>query len=142
MLSWQRRVGFSERGQALVEFILIVPILLLILMAIIGFGHTLFAKMIVAQAANRAARVGSVLYGSSKVSRGEAHQKTREAALSVLNTSLPGKDRTVMVRESGPDLYVIVQYRTRTFVPLLRPWLGDTFQAEHVAVYRIEGVKP
>lgn len=140
-MSWYRRLSSSEQGQALAEFIFVVPILLLIMMVIIGFGHTLFTKMIVVQAANRAARVGSVLYGNSNVSRGEAHQKTRAAALSVLNTSLPGNDRTVLVRESGPDLYVTVQYRTRTFVPLLRPWLGDTFQAEHVAVYRIEGVK-
>lgn len=134
---WTRRRG-SDRGQAVAEFVIVAPLLLLILMATIGFGHAIFTRMVVVQAANRAARVGAVLYGDSTVSRSEAHTRTREAALALLSSSLAGTDRTVIIRPVGNDLHVTVRYRTRSFVPFLRPWLGDYLEAEHEAIYRIE----
>ena len=128
----------SQRGQAVAEFIIVAPLLLLFLMATIGFGHAIFSKMVVVQAANRAARLGAVLYGDSTVARSEAHRRTRESAVAVLNSSLRGNDHAVVIREVGNDLYVTVQYRTRVFIPFLRPWLGESMEAEHQAVYPIE----
>lgn len=128
----------EQRGQALAEFVVVVPLLLLILMATVGFGHAIFAKMIVVQAANRAARLGAVLYGDSAVSRDEAHRKTREAALAVLSAGLRGEDRTVSIRLSGDDIAVTVRHRNNLFVPFLRRWLGDRVESEHESVYRIE----
>lgn len=128
----------AQGGQALAEFVIVVPLLLLILMATVGFGHAIFAKMIVVQSANRAARLGAVLYGDSSISRDEASRKTREAALAVLNAGLRGDDRTVTIRVSGEDIFVTVRHRNNVFVPFLRPWLGDRFETEHESVYRIE----
>lgn len=132
-----RRRG-GQDGQAVAEFLLVAPLLLLFLMATIGFGHAIFAKVIVVQAANRAARLGGVLYGDSGVPRSEAHRRTRESALALLSSSLRGEDRSVVIRESGDDLRVTVRYRTKVFVPFLRPWLGDFMEAEHESVYPIE----
>jgi hypothetical protein len=134
---WGRRRA-SPRGQAVAEFVIVAPLLLLILVATVGFGHAIFTKMVVMQAANRAARVGAVLYGDSAVAQSEAHTRTRDAALVLLSASLRGTDRTVVIRPAGDDLHVTVRYRTRSFVPFLRPWLGDYLEAEHEAIYRIE----
>lgn len=133
---WRRLVR-SARGQALAEFLIVAPLLLLILMATVGFGHMIFTKMVVLQAANRAARLGAVLYGDSQVSSGAAYQQTRQAALTVLS-HLGGSNRAVSVSQSGDDVRVTVRYRSSVFVPLLRPWLGDTYEVEHRAVYRVE----
>lgn len=132
---WHRR---SESGQAVAEFVVVAPLLLLILMATIGFGHMLYARMIVVQSANRAARLGAVLYGDSSVSRDEAHRRTRDAALSLLSTGLHGTNREVSIAISGTDIHVTVRYRADVFVPLLRPWLGDQLDVEHESIYRIE----
>ncbi|MFZ5827156.1 MAG: TadE/TadG family type IV pilus assembly protein [Bacillota bacterium] len=132
----------STGGQALAEFLVVVPLLLLLLMATVGFGHLIFTKMVVVQAANRAARLGSVLFGDSTVSTSEARKQTREAALSTLSTALNGDDREVTVTEVGDDLKVTVRYRSTVFVPLLRPWLGSEFSVEHESVYRVERDTP
>lgn len=128
----------SQRGQALAEFIVVVPLLLLLLVGTVGFGHLIFTKMIVVQAANRAARLGAVLYGDSTVDRSDAYTRTRQAALSVLGSGLKGSDRDVVIQLSGDDIHVTVRYRSNVFVPFLRPWLGDQVQAEYESVYRIE----
>lgn len=128
----------SEAGQAVAEFLVVVPLLLLILMATVGFGHLIFARMIVVQAANRAARLGAVLYGDSQTPRDEAYRRTRDAALSMLSAGLRGTDRDVVIQPGATDLHVIVRYRTDVFVPFLRPWLGDRLEVEHESIYRIE----
>ncbi|HYF76465.1 MAG TPA: TadE/TadG family type IV pilus assembly protein [Symbiobacteriaceae bacterium] len=127
-----------QEGQAVAEFIVVVPLLLLILMATVGFGHMIFARMIVVQAANRAARLGAVLYGDSSTPRDEAYRRTRDAALSMLTAGLRGTDRTVVIQPGSTDLHVTVRYRTDVFVPFLRPWLGDQLEVEHESIYRIE----
>ncbi|HYF79913.1 MAG TPA: TadE/TadG family type IV pilus assembly protein [Symbiobacteriaceae bacterium] len=127
-----------QEGQAVAEFLVVVPLLLLILMATIGFGHMIFSRMIVVQAANRAARLGAVLYGDSATPRDEAYRRTRDAALSMLSSGLRGTDREVRIHTTGTDVHVTVIYRTDVFVPLLRPWLGDQLQVEHESIYRIE----
>lgn len=120
------------------EFVVVVPLLLLILVATIGFGHTLFAKMVVVQAANRAARVGAVLYGDSATSRSEAYRRTHDAAVSMLGAGLRGNDRDIIIRTVGADIHVTVRYRSSVFVPFLRPWLGDRMEIAHQSIYRIE----
>lgn len=137
----RRRWSFlcrSARGQALAEFMIVVPLLLLMLVAIVGFGHVIFTKMVVLQAANRAARLGAVLYGDSSTPSSTAYQQTRQAALSVLSAGLSGSDRQVIISQSGDDLRVTVRYRSQVFLPLVRPWLGDSHLVEHQSVYRVE----
>lgn len=131
----RRRAG--HEGQAVAEFLVVVPVLLLLFVALVGFGYYIHANMIVFQAANRAARTGAVLYGDSAVSRGDAYQRTRAAAMGLLST-LRGNERSVTIREVGDDLHVTVRYRTNVFVPLMRPWLGDDMEVEWESVYRIE----
>jgi len=128
----------ARDGQAVAEFIIVVPLLLLMLMATIGFGHYIFTRMIVVQAANRAARLGAVLYGDSAIPNDEAYRRTREAALAMLTAGVKGSDRDVVVQIAGDDILVTVRYRTNVFVPFLRPWLGDRLAVEHESIYRIE----
>lgn len=126
-----------QEGQAVAEFVLVVPVLLLLFVALVAFGHYIHINMIVFQAANRAARTGAVLYGDSLVSRADAYRRTRAAALGLLN-NLQSTDRSVTIREVGDDLHVIVRYRTKLFVPFMRPWFGNDMEVEWESIYRIE----
>jgi len=55
-----RKRSFTESGQELVEFALILPLLLLLLLGIIEFGITVFAYNTVANVGREIARYGAV----------------------------------------------------------------------------------
>lgn len=59
----------NENGQALVEFTLILPILILLILGIIEFGWLLNAQITLNSAAREGARVGAVLNTSDEVRR-------------------------------------------------------------------------
>jgi Flp pilus assembly protein TadG len=54
------RTGHRSRGQALVEFALVIPFLLVILLVVIDVGRAIFAFNTVSEAARTAARVAIV----------------------------------------------------------------------------------
>ncbi len=54
------RTGHHSRGQALVEFALVIPFLLVILLVVIDVGRAIFAFNTVSEAARTAARVAIV----------------------------------------------------------------------------------
>lgn len=56
-----RRQRKKERGQGLLEFALMLPIILLLMMAVMDFGRMLFLYSQVSNAAREAARFGSVV---------------------------------------------------------------------------------
>lgn len=59
LTSWRARRGLSPRGQALAEFALIAPVLLLIVVAIADFGRLYTSMVAVESAAREAADYGS-----------------------------------------------------------------------------------
>ncbi len=60
-----RRRQAGERGQGLVEFALIVPLFLLILVVMIDFGFAFYAHLTVEYASREGARVGAALAAGS-----------------------------------------------------------------------------
>jgi Flp pilus assembly protein TadG len=55
-----RRAGNAARGQSLVEFALVLPIIVLLLAAFVEIGRAVFAYNTIANAARQAARVAAV----------------------------------------------------------------------------------
>lgn len=62
-----RFIRESERGQALVEFTMILPILLILLFGLIDFGRAFYTWMIVTNAAREGARIAAVQANQSAV---------------------------------------------------------------------------
>jgi Flp pilus assembly protein TadG len=56
----RRPHGLRGRGQALVEFALVIPVFLLILMMLLDFGRVIYAQHTINQDAAEGARVGAV----------------------------------------------------------------------------------
>lgn len=63
-LSGPRR-GRGTRGQALTEFALVVPLLLLMVVGVMEFGRAWAQSQVVTDAARQGARIASILNGSS-----------------------------------------------------------------------------
>jgi Flp pilus assembly protein TadG len=69
-----KRKGFvrDSRGQSLVEFALILPMMLVVMFMITEFGRAIFQFNVLTQATREGARAAVVSSGSSAVSVGEA----------------------------------------------------------------------
>ncbi len=55
-----RFIRETERGQALVEFTMVLPILLILLFALVDFGRAFYTWMLVTNAAREGARIAAV----------------------------------------------------------------------------------
>ena len=82
----RRAVSRRERGQAMVEFALVLPIFLLVLLGVFDFGRAIYAYNDVANAAREGART-AIIYQSEDAIRAKAAQQA--TALGLLATD-PG----------------------------------------------------
>ena len=109
-LAGRRRRG--EGGQSLVEFVLVVPIFLLVLFAIVDFGMAFHAWITVTNSAREGARVGAV-----RATGAEIEQRVRDTA-----TSLEQADLSVAVTNAegqpGGSVVVDVSYSYSLMTPL------------------------
>lgn len=74
----------SQQGQAMVEFVLLLPILLILILGSIDTGWLLYTKIATTAAAREAARVVSVL--------GESKYGTALAVANGKTTTVPGSE--------------------------------------------------
>jgi len=56
---FRRSGGDHERGQALVEFAMVMPIMLLLLFALVDFGRAFYSWLLITNAAREGARVAA-----------------------------------------------------------------------------------
>ncbi len=122
-----RRVARARggRGQATVEFALVLPLVLLTLMAVLQVALVVRDQVAVVHAAREAARAASV-------------DPDPNAATAAARRTLGGAD--VELRrpsEVGEPLTVEVRYRSVTNVPLVGPLLPDP-ELTARAVMRVE----
>ncbi|MEX2236491.1 MAG: TadE family protein [Dehalococcoidia bacterium] len=101
----------GERGQALVEFALVLPLLLIMLFGIIDFGRALQTYITINNASREGARFGSISPS------GNIQQKVRTAAGDF------GDDVTIVVsfpsgQDSGDSVIVDVDYEYQMITPL------------------------
>ena len=64
----RRRNGQRDQGAAAVEFVLVLPVLLVILFGIIDFGRLMHAKLQLAEAAREGARASELIVGAAAIS--------------------------------------------------------------------------
>ena len=102
----------SERGQAMVEFAMIVPIFLLLVFAIVDFGMGLYSWITVTNAAREGARMGTVGADSATIT-----QRVKDTAGSLNNSNL-----TVTVTNAqgtpGSSVKVDVDYQYHLITPV------------------------
>ena len=133
ILRWFR----EERGQAIVEFALILPILVFLLVALVQFGLVVEAGTTVADAAREGARSAAVLIGRDPTG-------WQQTAAQDVQANLRGGGLQTAVANYDPQwpytsgdlvesydaasgmVSVTVQYRYPDWVPLLPALLGQS----------------
>lgn len=81
-----RRTGREDRGAAAVEFALVVPILILLVVAVISFGYMLSFRQALSQAAAEGSRAAAVRPA------GTGNAERTAAALAAINDALASYD--------------------------------------------------
>jgi Flp pilus assembly protein TadG len=108
-MSRTHRRAAGRRGQSLVEFALVVPMLLLMVVGLIEFGRAWNVNQVVTFAARQGARTAAVMNAS-----GNTAQEIRDSVLNVVTTSLQsanyacGNCVTILGEASGANEPVTV----------------------------------
>lgn len=121
-----------ERGQALVEAALVLPVLLVMLMAVLSFGLMFTAQLIITNASREGARLGTL--GKTKtdiettISNYMSNAKLTAESASIAVTGAGGA--------SGTDVTVTVTYPVQLIIPV--PGLPNPVNVQSRAIMRIE----
>lgn len=121
MIRLLRRYMTDCRGQAIVEFALILPVFLLILMGVIEFGRVYNETLIVTAAAREGARTASVKGDGKAAALNAASVINRGGLAAVVTPAVPVTGQTVTVTVTNP-------------VTLVTPLIGALFPSNPVIV--------
>ncbi|MFZ7943942.1 TadE/TadG family type IV pilus assembly protein [Neobacillus sp. 19] len=108
----------SEKGQSLVEFALILPLLVMLLFGIVDFGRAFHAYLTIDHAGREAARAASIGKDNDTV---EQIAKSRAKSINLEkygNVVVSTTDRT-----PGIDVKVTISYTFSFITPVLSPLL-------------------
>ena len=128
------------KGQAVLEFALVMPILLLVCFMIITVGMLLYSKIIVVIAASQGARVGSQIWYNDTYSEAEKIEKIEKVVNGVLSESTIRNEQEVVIEQKDDALNVTVDYEYQIILPFVSFLFENSkLSISHKAVYYIEG---
>jgi len=121
----KKRSKSSISGQSLVEFAIVLPILLLLMVAIIDFGILFYSQMAVSNAAWEGARAGAMIFDPSRGDQeiiGAVHQASFGLNLSQLVIDIdPSQDEPprslAFPAPRGETLTITIQYKVELSFP-------------------------
>ena len=88
----------AQRGTALIEFALVLPMLLIMTVAAVDFGRAFFVKNVVAQAAREGVRLRAVTSSAdSALVRDRVLQVANAANVTISNLAIAGPDAAYQV---------------------------------------------
>lgn len=116
----ERRRG--ERGQAVVEFAVVLPLLVLLLLGIMEFGRVIHSLLTIQNAAREGARLGI----TPDTTDAEIEARVRQLADSLEGSADPARLRVEVApapaeRTAGQNLTVTVRYD----FSFILPWLAE-----------------
>ncbi len=127
----------AKRGQALVEFALLIPIMLVLVVGIAEFGRGWMTRNILVGAAREGARVASVA-----TSKSEGQSQGQEAARQVLSSAgisvPPAVVNVTFPSLSFPAVRVTVTYAYPVILLNFIPGLGSSVTLQGKATMRTE----
>jgi len=124
----------SEKGQALVEMALVLPILLLMLMAIVDFGRVFHGHLAVTSASRQAVREASLGRTDAEISSAARSAAAPLAPTQITVTVTPA----FSARQAGTSIEVTVTYSLEIITPLIQPFFPNPYQVIARAVARRE----
>ena len=126
------RIWRDERGQSLVEFALVLPVLLLILVGIFNFGQLFYSNIVINEAARDAARYASIGVSQTEILQ-VIGQDCQTLNVSQVNTSISQP----YPQSSGMPVTITITYPVPIMLPLSL-FLPSTIQLHAVMTMRVE----
>lgn len=124
----------DQKGQALVEFAIVLPILLLLVMGILQFGMMLNSYLTIENAAREGARTGII---------GSSDSEIQNLIISTSPNLDPAKLKVTItpsgaVRKPGDTLTVKVTYNYELIVPIISNLFNDVVVLNGQTSMRVE----
>ncbi|MDD4602005.1 hypothetical protein SDC9_14767 [bioreactor metagenome] len=132
-MQWLRKYVENHRGQAMVEFALVVPVLLLLVLGIMEFSLVIHQYMVVSGAAREGARSAALGETDPVVEGVVANAATGLDSNKIIVTVAPTPTRT-----QGEAVSVTVTYPITTYTPLIGAFFADDSRIKGSAVMRVE----
>ncbi len=124
----------NEKGQSLVEFALVIPLLMLILMAIIEFGLMFNSYITISNASREGARLAS-LGGSDAAVIERVELVSHNIDISSITVTIaPGASGRV----TGEMVTVLVEYDYEMLSPIISNILSPLINIESETIMRVE----
>ncbi len=128
------RLRREERGQALVEMALVLPLLLLLLFGVVEFSRVGHAYLTLSHAAREGARLG--ITGAEDT---EIEQRIAAAGVSLNQDELQiTLSPAAHLREYGGEFQVTLDYQVPLFLPLLDTVVPNPLPLQGRVTMRIE----
>jgi Flp pilus assembly protein TadG len=124
----------NQKGQALVEFVIILPVVLLMILGIVQFGMMLNSYLSITNAVREGARVGII---------GSTDTEIRGAVIGTSPSLQPGS-MTISItpsentRNSGDTLTVSIDYNYQLTVPIISNLFNNVVVLKAQTSMRIE----
>lgn len=122
----------NEKGQSIVEFALVIPLLLIFVMAIIEFGFMFNAYLTISSASREGARLGSLGETNTAI---EIRVDSVSNALDLNNINVAV---TPSLRDRGDMVRVTVTYNYQLITPIISNILSPFVNLEAETVMRVE----
>ncbi len=135
---WFDDLRKTERGQALVEMALVLPILIMLIFGIVEFGRILNTYMTVTELSREGARKGAVGGTDSEIiatvqnNASAAGLKVSDLTVNIVPTSVGKRDR-------GTSVKVEVIYPVDIIAPVIGSMISDPFPVDAQTTMRVEG---
>lgn len=137
---WFHQFRKTEKGQAIVEMALILPILLMLLFGIIEFGRILNTYMIVTEISREAARKGAV-GGTDAEIRTTVWSQAADSGLDsslIAESDIVITDPSSVKRPRGTTIKVRISYPVDIIAPLIGSLIGDPYVVTSQTTMRVE----
>lgn len=134
---WFHELRSTQKGQAIVEMALVMPLLIMLLFGIVEFGRVLNTYMVVTNLSREGARIGAV--GGSDTAIIDFVKSS--AAASGFETSLISispSPSSISKRARGSSVMVTVSYPVDIFAPVIGTIIGDPYVVQSQTTMRVE----
>lgn len=131
-----KRIFKSEKGQSLVEFALVLPILLLLVFGIVEFGRAFNTYLIISNASREGARYAVVGAENGEIIDAiEAKTSTLGSSVDILISPEDKSSRT-----NGEPVDIKVSYSLSLITPIVGPLISEdnSLNIESITTMRME----
>ncbi len=135
---WFDDLRKTERGQALVEMALVLPILIMLIFGIVEFGRILNTYMTVTELSREGARKGAVGGTDSEITA-TVQNNAAAVGLEVSDLTVNIVPTSVGKRARGTSVKVEVIYPVDIIAPVIGSMISDPFPVDAQTTMRVEG---